>query len=362
MEEHMKLRINAVSLLAGAAIILAGCGEPEKSNNGLGLLGLMALSSGDSIASMSQSSLDTVNDSMSDINLSGETTTLSYNVPFPGNWQANPTLQERLLMAEGRMMDPLSVKAAPLSTSCPGGGSVVVTDPADTWNSANTAFYVTRTFNDCTGPFGFFKVSGDVLLFWTGMNAATGVAKLQDGSQVQQAPINKRFIRNATGGYVTVEGNGATIDNGTISGAVAHTVAWNAVGATTRSFTINTDLTRKGYNGMGTLIYEHHVTTPTPLSVTADTTAGNRTVSGTVQVEHVRSGVIVQTTFSSLVIPMGNCSPSSGTATIAISGYWDGSGTITYNGDGTASYTYSYTNARGKTITGEGTFAVSGCQ
>jgi hypothetical protein len=85
-------------------------------------------------------------------------------------------------------------------------------------------------------------------------------------------------------------------------------------------------------------------------------------VSGTVQVEHVRSGVIVQTTFSSLVIPMGNCTPSSGTATIAISGFWDGSGTITYNGDGTANYTYSYTNSRGRTVSGEGTFAVSGCQ
>jgi len=359
----MKMITKAAFILSAAAIIMAGCGTPEESSggSGLGLLALMA-SGSSTVADMSQASLDTVNDSLADINLSGETTTLSYNVPFPGSWQANPTLQERLLMAEGSMMDPLSAKAAPLSTSCPGGGTVVVTDPAETWDSANTAFYVTRTFNDCTGPFGFFKVSGDVLLYWSGMNAATGVDKLQIGSQVQQAPINKRFTRVATGGYVTVEGNGATIDNGTLSGAVAHTVVWTAVGATTRSFTIDTDLTRKGYNALGTQIFEHRVTTPSPLNVTADTDAQTRTVSGTVQVEHVISGVIVSTTFTNLVIPMATCSPSSGTATIAITGYWTGSGTVTYNGDGTADYTYSYENARGKTFSGDGSFAVSGCQ
>ncbi|HOT45856.1 MAG TPA: hypothetical protein PLM53_14465 [Spirochaetota bacterium] len=359
----MKMITKAATILSAAVITMAGCGTSEESSggSGLGLLAIMASGSG-TVADMSQASLDTVNDSLADINLSGETTTLSYHVPFPGTWQANPTLQERLLMAEGTMMDRLSAKAAPLTTSCPGGGSVVVTDPADTWNSTDTAFYVTRTFNDCTGPFGFFKVSGDVLLYWSGMNAATGVAKLQNGSQVRQAPINKRFTRVATGGYVTVEGNGATITNGTLSGAVAHTVAWSSVSGDTRSFTIDTDLTRKGYNGLGTLLYEHHITTPSPLNVTANTTAQTRTVSGTVQVEHVISGAIVSTTFTNLVIPMGNCSPSSGTATIAITGYWTGNGTITYSGDGTADYTYSYENARGRTFSGEGTFAVSGCQ
>ena len=86
------------------------------------------------------------------------------------------------------------------------------------------------------------------------------------------------------------------------------------------------------------------------------------TVSGTIQVEHVLAGVTVETTFASLVIPMGDCAPLSGTATFAISGHWNGSGTITYNGDGTANYTYTYTNERGKTVSGSGTFAVSGCQ
>lgn len=356
----MKMTTKTASVLSAAVIILAGCGKSEESSggSGLGLLALMA-SGSDTVADMSQASLDTINDSLSDINASGETS-LSYRVPFPGSLQGNPTLQERILTAEGTMLAPFNARAA--TVSCPGGGSVVVTDAVNTWNSANTSFYVTRTFDNCTGPVGLLSVSGDVLLYWSGMNAATGAAKLQNGSQVQQAPINKRFTRNATGGYVTVEGNGATIDNGTISGAVAHTVVWSSVSGDARSFTIDTDLTRRGYNALGTQVYEHRVTTPSPLNVTADTTALTRTVSGTVQVEHVLSGAVVSTTFSNLEMPMSNCSPSSGTATMNITGYWTGSGTITYNGDGTADYTYSYENARGRTVTGEGSFAVSGCQ
>jgi hypothetical protein len=357
----MKIRIIAVLLMAGTAIVMAGCEKSEKNDNntGLALLAVMASSSGDTIAEMSQASLDTVNDSLADINTSGQAS-LSYNVPYPATWRANPTIDERILMAEGNMMEPFSAKAA--TTTCPGGGSVEVTDAATTWNSDNSSFIVTRTFNDCTGPFGFFKVGGSGLLSWSGLNGAGvyGVSKLKSSTQVQQAPVNKRFTRVLTGGYITVEGNGGAITDGTLSGKVAHTVIWSSVSP--KTFTIATDLTRKGYNGQGTNLYEHHITTPSPLNVTADTTAGTRTVSGSVKVEHVRTGAIVTTTFSSLVISMNNCSPTSGQATVAISGYWDGSGTITYTGNGLANYTYSYSNERGRTVAGQGSFVVSGCQ
>ncbi len=354
----MKMRIKAAFIMSAAAIIMAGCGQSEKNSNNLGLLAL--LSSGDIIAEMSQSSLETVNDSMTDINTSGETN-LSYRVQFPGTWNENANIQERLLMVEGNMMSPLSAWAE--TVSCPGGGSIDVTDLTETWNSGNGSFYVARSFNNCAGPYGLFRVNGDALLYWSGMNAAaTGASKLQAGSKLEQAPVDKRFTRVSTGGYVSVEGNGATLTSGDLTGAIAHTVNWTAVSGTSRSFEVTTDLTRRGYNGGGSLMFEHHVTTPTHLDITADTSSSTRTMSGTVRVEHVRRGVIVQTAFSSLVIPMGNCTPSSGTATITISGFWDGSGTITYNGDGTANYTYSYTNDRGRTISGEGSFAVSGCQ
>lgn len=359
----MKMKIIVLLLLAGIAIVLAGCEKSEKNGSGTGLtlLALMSSLSGDTIADMSQASLDTINDSLADINMSGTTTTLSHHVPYPGSWQANPTLKERILMAEGNLMEPFSVQAS--TTACPGGGSVGVTDIATTWQSGNAAFFITRNFTDCTGPYGYFKVTGDILLSWSGLNGgATGASKLQAGSKVEQAPINKRFTRNATGAYISVEGNGSTITDGILSGKVAHTVNWSAVSGSSRTFTIATDLTRKGYSGLGTLLFEHHITTPSALNVTADTSAAARTVSGSVQVEHVRTGAIVTTTFSNLVVPMSTCAPTSGTATVAISGYWTGSGTITYTGDGNANYTYSYSNERGRAVNGQGSFVVSGCQ
>ena len=82
MEEDMNPRNIAASLLAGAVLLMPGCyqsGSNSGSGSGLGLLALMSLS-GDAIAEMSQSSLDTVNDSMADINTSGSTTNVSFNV------------------------------------------------------------------------------------------------------------------------------------------------------------------------------------------------------------------------------------------------------------------------------------------
>jgi hypothetical protein len=109
-------------------------------------------------------------------------------------------------------------------------------------------------------------------------------------------------------------------------------------------------------------VFEHNLSTPSPLTVTVDMSAETRTMSGSIEVEHVVRGLTVTTTFSSLVIPTGDCVPSSGSATIVISGAGDGNGTITYNGDGTADYTYTYTTRRGRTRSGSGTFMVSGCQ
>ncbi len=83
----MKMITTAATILSAAVITMAGCGTSEESSggSGLGLLAIMASGSG-TVADMSQASLDTVNDSLADINLSGETTTLSYHVPFPGTW------------------------------------------------------------------------------------------------------------------------------------------------------------------------------------------------------------------------------------------------------------------------------------
>jgi hypothetical protein len=352
----MKTISAAVIALSFAAVLLAGCGQSDSGEGGGGGLSLLLMSAKDSLAEMSQSSYDAMTDAMSDINTSGATD-LSYRVSDPG-------LMERLAMAEATIMEPFSAEAA-AGVACPGGGTYDVTDPAGTWNNSGLdSFYITRTFNDCAGPYDLVSVSGSSLLHWTDMKTGViGVNKLQAGSTVDQAPVNKRFTRVLNGDYVTVEGNGSSITNGVLTGTVAHTINWTTVGATTRSFTISTDLTRSGYLSNGTQIFVHTITTPVPLSVAVDMTALTRTMSGSVQVVYTLLGTTVTTTFASLVIPMNNCTvPTSGSATFVISGAGSGSGTITYNGNGTAHYSYTYTNLRGRTRNGSGTFTVSGCQ
>ena len=346
-------------VLSVAAIMLAGCDQSDEGGDGTGLL--LLLSSNDSIAQMSQSSLEAVSEGMSDINNSGALD-LSYRMPCSGGLFERMSLREGLVMAEGKILEAISAEAATIT--CPGGGTVDVTDIAGTWgNSAASSYYVARTFNDCKGPYGLVTVSGSGLINWSFMQTGTtGVLKLKNGSIMEQAPVNKRFTRGLTGAYITTEGNGGPLTDGTLAGNVAHTIYWTAVGADTRSFTMDVDLTRRGYSGTGTQVFEHTLTTPAPLAVTVDMTADTRTLSGTIEVDHALLGMTVSTTFSNLVVPINDCVPSSGGATIVITGLATGDGTITYNGDGTADYTYTYATPGGRTRSGSGSFTVSGCQ
>jgi hypothetical protein len=354
----MRFKIFTTLFLAVLALIAAGCQNASKDNNDNALLKLMAINAlaADSIPAMSQSALEVVNDSMSDINNSGETN-VSYNVQYPEIWRGNPTIQERICTASDKLLSFMSAYAA--SAVCPGGGSVTVTDPSGTWNSANASFYVERAFNDCTGPFGLFMVSGNGLLHWQGLDGTkTGAAKIQKDSKLDQAPVNKRYTRILTGSYITVEGNGASISDGTLTGNVAHTINWSAVGGTTRVYSVDTDLTRTGYSASGSELFKHVVTTPIPLSVNVNMSALTRTISGTISIYHERANITMETTFSNVVIPMDTCLPSSGSASITISGRTNGSGSITYTGNGSADYTY--TTAQGRTLSGS--FVLSGCQ
>ena len=347
----MKYRLILLSTLVMALAVLAGC-KPG------GLAGtLLSPIIDDIIANMSQSSLEALNDSMADINNSGASG-VSYHIQYPGSWQQSPTLDERLAIASDRAFGLISADAA--TVSCPGGGEIVYTDPSGTWNSDNSSFSVVRTFSNCGSPGGLFTVSGDSLAGWSNLKGAGvyGAQKIQTGSVMNQAPVGKRFTRATNRYYITVDGNDAPLSSGGLTGNIAHTITWTAVSDTSRTFTINSNLTRKGFTAAGTNFFEHRVTTPAPVTVTADTAGGTRTISGTVKVEYILSNVVMTATMSGLVIPVDNCIPSSGSATIDITGSKTGSGSITYNSDKTA--TYSYTDSRGNTFSGN--FTLCGCQ
>ena len=362
----MNIRSTAIIAMALLAGILIGCNKGNENNaSGAGVLLLGLASTGDYIENMSQSAMDSVNDSMTDINNTGQTN-LSYQMSVPGEWRMHPTLAERVCRAEGSFADIFSAHAATGSIFCT-SGSVDFNDASNGWSTpAATDYYVIRTFNNCSGPYNLFTLTGKTMIHWSNMKTGViGLNKLQGTSKLEQVPINKKATRNLNGMYVTVEGNSATTltdpNDSANTGKVAHTVIWSAVpDVNTRSFTVDTNLIRKGYTADGTLFFNHEITTPTPLSIAVDLGAAvpNRTISGTLRVYHVLANVTLETTFSSLVVPISNCVPSSGSATISISGARTASGTITYTGNGGAEY--SYTTGAGKTTTGS--FVVTGCQ
>jgi len=320
MNTRAKTILFIVSLLFAFMGCKYGGGYNKNSNNYFGLYYLLYFSGNDMVANISQSALESVNDGMSDINESGQTG-VSYRIQYPKFWWEDCGFQERVCMAMNSLTDLFSAHAATLS--CPTSGSITVTDPTNTWsNSAASSFFVERNFNSCGGPFGFATVTGDTLLSWSNMESGqTGADKLHNGSILQQAPVNKRFTRNATGSYITVAGNGSQITDGTLTGNVAHTLTWSSVSGSSRTYTDDINLTRTGHSSDGTVIFTHTVTTPTVLTINADLNAQTRTiVSGTVRVVFTLAGIAMDTAFSNLVIPMGNCIPSSGSASITLSG------------------------------------------
>lgn len=357
--------IRKTSAIIAAAIImaiLAGCSKSNESkSNGAGLLLLGLAMTGDYIEHMSQSAMDSVNDSLTDINNTG-TTGLSYQLNIPREWQSYPSMEERICRAEGKFFDAFAASAATSGSISCTSGSVDFLDFSDGWSTTATNFYVIRTFNKCSGPYGLFTLTGKSMIHWKNMNNSAGIGKLIPGSVLEQVPMNKRVTRNSNGMYITVEGNSATTltdtNDSANTGKVAHTITWSAVSGTGRTFTVDSNLVRKGYTSGGSLLFNHQITTPTPLSIVVDLSAANRSISGKIRVHHVLSDVTLETTFVNLVVPINNCVPSSGTATIDISGSRTASGTITYTGNGSADY--SYTTSSGRTSTGS--FAVAGCQ
>jgi hypothetical protein len=193
-------------------------------------------------------------------------------------------------------------------------------------------------------------VTGAGLHKWHNLGAGTNDAKITTNTQFDQAPINKIFTNTRTGRYMTVVGNGSPLDSTGISlyqqgtgnlwtgtapqGNIAHTVKWTAAD----TFTIDINLTRSGYDSNGNNLFIHTVTTPTVLTVV--NTASNRTINGEIDVLHARVGLTIKFTFKDVVYDLTSKTITSGTITIVSSGKFGGSGTVTFNNDGTASVAF----------------------
>jgi hypothetical protein len=256
---------------------------------------------------------------------------------------------ERFVAALKNLFIPASLYAADGSWPCPGGGKVSYTDPSTTWSSTNTSFTITRTFNECKSAGGYIQIDGTSTLECSNMRGTSG-NQLQNGSTIKQIPSDKTFTNTATGYYMTVSGNG--------SNGVAHTLTWQypPESGYDRTFTLDTNLTRRGYTPKGIKFFEHIVKTTTPYTINVKVGNSRTIKSGTVEVSYALANITVTSTISNLVMGWSSCIPSTGSINFTVSGSRTGSGTISF-ANGQAQFTY--TAASGNSISGE--FAVSGC-
>ena len=246
------------------------------------------------------------------------------------------------------------------------------------WNSTDTDFTVVQPALTADKS-GKFTLSNTIVMnIWNGLSASsTHDAKIINGTTLNRVvDVTKTRILN--GNYVVVTGTGTAITaytpTGTPTGSGGfttseqpnYTLTWSGTPSPTASnFTVNISEEKVGYKSGATKEgFDHVITTPTSLSVAVSIpTSGDatRTIqSGVIQIYHAIAKITMTYTYTNVVYDITLGYITSGTIAIsgtsAKAGNYAGSGTITFNSDGTATYEYTVTGGTKDT----GTIAIAG--
>lgn len=316
-----------------AILLLFGCAKNSSSAKD---------DSGD-VSDALEGQITTINNGMGDINAGGGS--LAFLSPAEQRFLNEESFWQKIGGYAERLFDS-SLHAT--TTACSSSGSVDDTGQA----FGTAAFTITRVWNACVRDGGAFRRNGTVYLGWAGLlTSQTNSTYVTNGTTLKRATSGLTMTRVSTGNYVDISGNDSA---NTVSSTNANQVfTWGATTATTRTFTLSINETRTGKNSSGTTRFRHVITTPTNLTVNVDTAAQTRTIaSGTISVQHALANFTVSTTFSNMVWDMTTCQPKSGSANVSVSGSITGSGTLTFNSNGTVNFSYG---------TASGTISLPGC-
>jgi hypothetical protein len=301
---------------------LAGCAKHGSGND-----------NGSDVSDAVESHISVINNATSDVN-TGNSTAISSIAPAEQKFLEEQTIWQKIGNYADRLFDS-SLHAT--SFSCNSGS---VADSGQQFGTS-AAFTVTRQWSSCAGDSGQFRRNGNVYLAWTGLSTTTPY--VQAGTILERATSGLTMTRIATGNFVDIAGNDSANTAGGANGN--QRITWNSVAGSNRSFSLDIKETRTGKTSGGSTRFVHKITTPTPLSITVDTSAGTRTIaSGSITLTHQLAGFDVTTTFSNAVWNIGSCQPVSGSATITATGSVSGTGSMTFS-NGTINFTFG--NASG---------------
>ncbi len=147
-------------------------------------------------------------------------------------------------------------------------------------------------------------------------------------------PTSGSLTRTTTN-FARVNPNGSTVtvssaNHSNYTGAVIGGGIVTTFGATTRSLTI-AGLHRVRTSSAGLLIFDHSVTTTSPIVASGTRLAGNRVISGgTVKVDHNRAKFSSLANLSGLTWNSSCCHPISGSVTFSLTGAETGSIQVDY--------------------------------
>lgn len=366
----MNIRQWAIGLLLISSVAFSACKKQEHEKNGSSLLLMLLQSSqGQPVGQAIASGL-----SITSSAASGATDSSSNAVAFfaPGPDASSPI--DRAVAALERLPDAkwpgaLSLVKSRLTGSleassnysgaCPSGGTIArdVTGN-DFGQGGTTTVNAIWTFTNCA--MYQFSASGTRENDWASLS--TSAPYVQASSTLNIAP--NYTVSGSFGGEtltVTEAGkmSGTAVQN--TGDHYAHTLTFSSATATTAAYTLQTNITWTGALG-GSTIFQHTVTTPTPLSISWDKSAGHRTVNSGVQtISHDLAGFAVALTYSSVVFDYKTCLPLSGSISVNVTGTRTGTGSVTFH-SGIADYTFTGTNARGQSVSESGSLAVTGCK
>ena len=324
----MKFVKNSFSVLLISTLVMVSCTTSDTSTT----------EDDETVSGQVETTLDVVSDAMDGINDTGQSN-LSY-LRIRDHMKSRPLLYRATEMISDMLLgEPLHA-----AISCT-SGAISKSPESPSWGSSST-LDITRTFSSCATA--RFSIAGTTDFRWSNLATTGGAPYLQVGSKLLRAP-GLTITRTATGGTVTIAGNGSLLTTNKVS----HTLEWSSVdtAANTRAFTVNIDVTRTGKSASGVELFTHTAKTTEALVVSADLNAQTRTItSGTIEVTGKLGLTTATTKYSSVVWDSATCQPKSGTITTSLSGLRTGSATVTFNNDGTADYNFTGNkrNAKGK--------------
>lgn len=330
------------TLILVSLLLALACrrGDEKKSENNDRLVGLLLISQSgvdtDPVATSLEQSLDSATQAMESITSDG--LTLAGFSPkieeteskgFFDTWK-NFTFSSELMAA-----------TFSANYNCLGGGSI-----SRTWEATSTPFTGTgpttvfgvREFSNCAlFPTSRFIINGKRESHWNNLNTANPY--IQVGTTLNIA-LDRTLVDRVRGFNIQIRGTRATITGGTQK--ISASAEWTAVTGSSSSYTVELSEQRSAANVRGNAIFDHSITTPTPLTHALSGSGINRvrTVNGQIKIQHNLLNFETLVTFNNVVWSAVDCRPSSGTATITVSGSRTASGIVTF-ADGSASYSYS---------------------